>query len=79
MRDPRRGVAGSAGWQRWGLEAAQALDEVLASQPPFLKVAERLGADLSPEEAQITGRYLASSGQAAAAALARKLGQPDAC
>lgn len=74
MRNPRKAVAASAGWRKWGARASQALDEVLWAMPEGLALAETIGTELSPGDAEQARAVLERMGKAGAAALARVTG-----
>ena len=69
MRNPRKAVAASAGWRKWGAPASQALDEVLWAMPEGLALAETIGTELSPGDAEQARAVLERMGKAGAAAL----------
>ncbi len=62
MRDPRKAVAQSQGWQSWGEGASKAINEALAKHPEFMALVSRLGADMSSEDADSAGMILAKVG-----------------
>eukprot|EP00435_Cladocopium_sp_Y103_P044912 s3083_g12.t1 len=70
MRNPRKAVQCAPGWQVWGAKASAALDEVLASSPQASWLAERVGADMRPDEVEAAQHALRELGSAGARALA---------
>eukprot|EP00435_Cladocopium_sp_Y103_P041707 s3444_g11.t1 len=70
MRNPRKAVQRAPGWQVWGAKASAALDEVLASSPQAMWLAERVGAEMRPEEVEAAQQALQELGIAGARAVA---------
>ena len=62
------------GWRQWGIKATRALDEALSSCQDFLSMADRLGAEMSPEETEASAITLQEGGRVAAQKLARSMG-----
>lgn len=75
MRDPRRAVARSQGWQDWGKRAAKAMDDALAEHPESISLVEKLGAEISSGDSDAASATLARVGTAVAKSLAKQLGQ----
>lgn len=77
MRDPRKAVAQSQGWQDWGKRAAKATDDALAEHPEFVSLVEKLGAEISSgdSDAASAAAALARVGATVAKSLTKQLGQ----
>ena len=78
MRDPRKAVAQSQGWQSWGEGASKAINEALAKHPEFMALVSRLGADMSSEDADSAGMILAKVGVTVSQRLAEHMDKGEA-
>ena len=64
-------------WQTWGEAANRALDEDARAVPDFDKLAKSLGAEMTPEEADLAQTRLSRIGKLAAKALGALAGCPQ--
>ena len=76
MRDPSRAVAKMPYWQAVGRLVSKVLDEALNRSPGFVAMVEKLGAEMSPSEAQAAGEVLQDGGTVAAGLLEEILRVP---
>ena len=65
------------GWQTWGESANRALDDVARATPDFDRLARSLGAEMTPEEADLAHTRLSRIGRQAARALGALAGCPQ--
>ena len=65
------------GWQTWGEAANRALDDVARAMPDFDKLAKSLGAEMTPEEADLAQTRLSRIGKQAAKVLGALAGCPQ--